>query len=416
MSDPLLIELLGAINEQSLAGVPEVEIVGHVCERLCALEVPLRRLQIGLDTLHPLFGGKIYRWWRGEGASCEDLGREASAGTAPMWVTSPYYHLLETGGTLYRYRYSAGEESFPFPILAELREQGMTDYIAAVHRLGDAARIGELDCIYASWSADSPLGFSARDAALIEGLGPFLAQALTAGAMRQIARTLVETYLGRDAGERVLRGAIARGVAERIRAVIWFSDLKGFTTMVDSSDPALVLPLLNDYAEPQVAAIHGHGGTVLKFIGDGLLAIFPVGESAAEACGRALAAVDAAFTALDEVSAQRAGAGLPITGAYLALHLGEVFYGNIGGADRLDFTVIGPAVNEAARISAMCRTLDQDVLVSQAFVEAGPDSRGRIVALGSHNLRGVARAQALHAVVPAGAGAGPGAAPRREGG
>src|SRR5262249_6014163 len=143
----------------------------------------------------------------------------------------------------------------------------------------------------------------------IESIGPFLAAAIATGAVRQITRTLVETYLGRDAGERVLRGAIARGVAERIRAVVWFSDLKGFTSMADSVDPALVLPLLNDYADPQVAAIHAHGGTVLKFMGDGLLAIFPVGESAEEAGGRALAAADAAFGALGEVSARREAAG-----------------------------------------------------------------------------------------------------------
>jgi adenylate cyclase len=140
----------------------------------------------------------------------------------------------------------------------------------------------------------------------------------------------------------------------------------------------------------------------LKFIGDGVLAIFPVGASQADAGRRALAAAEAAFAALTEVSARRSAEGLPVTEAYLALHLGEVFYGNIGGADRLDFTVIGPAVNEAARMSAMCRPLDQDILVSQALVDAVPGLQDRLVPLGSHRLRGVTQAQALYGVRGAG--------------
>ncbi|MFY0533306.1 adenylate/guanylate cyclase domain-containing protein [Nannocystis pusilla] len=286
-------------------------------------------------------------------------------------------------------------------MLAELAATGITDYIACVHRLGDAVKMGEFDCVYSSWGSDAPAGFAEADVGLVAALGPFLAAAMLSCTVRQITRTVVETYLGGDAGGRVLRGAIARGVAERIRAIVWFSDLKGFTSMVDSTDAELVLPLLNEYADPQVEAIHAHGGTVLKFIGDGLLGMFPVGDSTAEAASRALAAADAVLTALAEVSARRVAAGLPATGAYLALHLGDVFYGNIGGATRLDFTVIGPAVNEAARMSAMCRPLAQDVLVSQAFADALPAARTRLVALGSHRLRGVAQAQALYAVVPA---------------
>jgi adenylate cyclase len=395
------LEIARAITEQSLSGVSEVEIVGWLCERLCSLGVSLRRLNIGVDTLHPLVGGRLYRWWRGREVECQEIDREESSSLAPAWVRSPYNHLLSLGESLYRYRYPSPDGTYPFPILGELAEMGITDYVACVHRLGETARMGELDCVFSSWGADGE-GFSDGDVALIEAIGPFLAAAIATEGVRQITRTLVETYLGRDAGERVLRGAIERGVAERIRAVVWFSDLKGFTTMADSIDPGLVLPLLNDYADPQVAAIHAHGGTVLKFMGDGLLAIFPVGESAAEAGGRALAAADAAFGALAEVSARRAAADLPVTGAYLALHIGEVFYGNIGGEQRLDFTVIGPAVNEAARMCAMCRPLGRDILVSQAFADAVPESRGRLVPLGSHRLRGVLREQALHAVAGAG--------------
>lgn len=400
MHDPQIFEIVRWITECSLAGTGDPEIMGSVCERLAGLGVPLLRAQVGLDTLHPLLGGRMFRWWRGEGVSVSEFGREAYAASSSLWVQSPYHHLLATGESLYRFRYPSPDGTYPFPVLADLVEHGVTDYIACVQPLGHPARFGELDCIFSSWSSDAPGGFAAGDVARIEAVGPFLAAALTAAAVRQITRTIVETYLGRDAGERVLRGAIERGVTETIRAVLWFSDLKGFTSMVDAIEPALVMPLLNDHAEPQVAAIHAHGGTVLKFIGDGILAIFPVGDDTAEACGRALAAAEQAFAALAEVNARRAAAALPTTDAYLALHVGEVSYGNIGGQDRLDFTVIGPAVNEAARMSAMCRSLGQDIIVSQVFADAAPSSRARLVPLGSHTLRGVSRAQALFALDP----------------
>jgi adenylate cyclase len=399
--EDLLLELSRFITEQTLAGAVDVAIVNSVCERLVAGGVPLCRLVIGVDTLHPLVGGRLYTWRRGRGVECDEIDREASLPSAPMWVQSPFHHLLRSGDPLYRFRYPPADGRYPFPILEELAAEGLTDYLASVQRLGEAVKLGEFDCVYSSWGTDAVAGFSDGDVALAAALGPFVAAAMVACTVRQITRTLVDTYLGGDAGQRVLRGAIARGVAERIRAVVWFSDLKGFTSMVDSTDPELVLPLLNDYADPQVAAIHAHGGTVLKFIGDGLLGIFAVGPSAAEAARQALMAADAAFTALAEVSARRSSEGLPATGAYLALHIGDVFYGNIGGADRLDFTVIGPAVNEAARISAMCRPLAQDILVSQAFADVLPDSHTRLLPMGSHRLRGVAQAQVLHAVVPA---------------
>jgi adenylate cyclase len=398
MHEPLLLDLARWITEQTLAGTSEVEVLGGVCERLVARGIPLLRAQMGADTLHPLVGGKVLRWWRGRVLEASAYERQAISASAPMWRRSPYHHLLETGSSLYRFRYPPPDGVYPFPVLADLVEHGITDYVACVHQLGDAAKIGELDCVFSSWASDAPEGFTDGHVALIDALVPFLASAVLTASMRQITRTLVETYLGRDAGERVLRGAIERGIAERIRAVIWFSDLKGFTSMVDSIDPSLVVPLLNDYADAQVAAIHAHGGTVLKFIGDGLLAIFPVGENAADACGRALAAAEEAFAALATLGTRRADNALPTTDAYLALHVGEVFYGNIGGAERLDFTVVGPAVNEAARISSMCRPLGQDIVVSQAFAETARAAQGDLLPLGSHTLRGVARPQALFSV------------------
>ena len=207
----------------------------------------------------------------------------------------------------------------------------------------------------------------------------------------------METYLGRDAGRRVLDGRIMRGVADRIDAVLWFSDLRGFTRISDTT-PEQVIPLLNDYADVIVSAIHERGGDVLKFMGDGVLAIFAA-DDRARACRAALAATVAARRGAVTLNERRAAAGLPVTDMYLGLHFGEVFYGNIGSTDRLDFTVVGPAVNEVSRIAAMCRSADQLMLVSAAFADVG-DNRSRLVSVGRYALRGVGRPQELFTLDP----------------
>jgi adenylate cyclase len=204
---------------------------------------------------------------------------------------------------------------------------------------------------------------------------------------------LVETYLGRDAGRRVLEGRIARGVPDRIEAALWFSDLQNFTRIADVAPPEQLIPLLNDYADVVISAIHENAGDVLKLIGDGVLAIFPAPDRG-QACVAALDAARSARNAVAALNARRADAGLPITDMYLALHIGEVFYGNIGSADRLDFTVIGPAVNEVSRIAAMCRSIDQPVLLSEAFAASAGESSA-LVSVGRYALRGVARPQHL---------------------
>jgi adenylate cyclase len=207
----------------------------------------------------------------------------------------------------------------------------------------------------------------------------------------------METYLGRDAGRRVLGGRIVRGIAERIDAVVWFSDLRGFTRITDTT-PEQAIPLLNDYSDAIVSAIHEHGGDVLKLIGDGTLAIFTA-EDRAHACDAALLAAIAARARVDELNGRREAEGKPKTHMYLGLHVGEVFYGNVGSRERLDFTVIGPAVNEASRIAAMCRSVDQPVLMSSAFADVR-DIKRRLVSVGRYALRGVAHPQELFTLDP----------------
>src|SRR5271167_2281126 len=203
-------------------------------------------------------------------------------------------------------------------------------------------------------------------------------------------RTLMETYLGRDAGQRVLSGRIVRGIAEQIDAVVWFSDLQGFTRITDTA-PEQVIPLLNGYSDVIVSAIHEHGGDVLKLIGDGTLAIFAA-EDRMHACSAALSAAITGRRGVAELKKRRAAQEKPVTDMYLGLHVGEVFYGNVGSRERLDFTVLGPAVNEASRIAAMCRSVDQPILLSAAFADVG-DMKRRLLSVGRYALRGVSRPQ-----------------------
>jgi adenylate cyclase len=219
-------------------------------------------------------------------------------------------------------------------------------------------------------------------------------------ALAQIARTLVEVYLGRDAGERVLSGRISRGVADRINAVIWYSDLRGYTRITDTAPPDEIIPLLNDYAAAVIDAVRAAGGEVLKLIGDGVLAIFRA-DDATQACRCALRAEERLSSTIEAVNQRRTAENRPVTSVYLGLHIGQVFYGNIGSEDRLDFTVVGPAVNEASRIAAMCRSVDRSVVVSSAFAAAAPEpERSRLVSVGRYALRGVGRAEELFTLDP----------------
>ena len=287
------------------------------------------------------------------------------------------------------------ETEAEFPSFAEFREAKFTDYVAIINRFAEDGAIGEMDCVYSFWMTDRADGFTDEEIGALKRLTPFLGLAIKSASLGRIAETLVETYLGRDAGRRVLRGRIERGVADRIKTVLWFSDLRNYTRISDTSPPEEIIPLLNDYAEAVVSSIHEHAGDVLKLIGDGVLAIFPA-EERAQACaaaprrrrGRRRQAVAA-------LNARRLEKGLPATEMYLGLHLGEVFYGNIGSKERLDFTVVGPAVNEVSRIAAMCRSVDQPILVSAAFASSVAEERRAFASVGRFALRGVGKPQEL---------------------
>ena len=389
--------LARTVAEAGLAGLPEPELLRAFCLGLNAEGVPVARALVMIDTLHPVHEGHVFRWQRGEAGvkPATEYGRVSDGGeTAEKWSRSPFSHLLDTGGSVLRRRIGP-EGPADFPVLDDLRAEGQTDYLALIHRFSDGAVIGEMDGVYSSWTTDEPGGFTEGQAAALCSLVPSLALAVKSAALARIARTLVETYLGRDAGRRVLGGRIARGVAERIGAVLWYSDLAGFTRITETAAPGEIIPFLNDYADAVIASVHEAGGDVLKLIGDGTLAIFKDDDPGA-ACRCALRAESLMRTRIGALNRERAGRALPVTETYLGLHIGEVFYGNVGSRDRLDFTVVGPAVNEASRIVGLCRSVDRTVLVSSAFTAAaGAEERARLVSIGRYALKGVARPQEL---------------------
>lgn len=408
MSEASLSEISAWLTQAGLAGAAENDIVNGFCERCNAAGLPLARAHVFIDTLHPVHEGRLFRWGHaanelalqeyGRTGPVQDGGTADDALAADRWRSSPFYLMLQTGEAVLRRRVTA-ESATEFSALAEIRTFGMTDYVAIINRFAADGVIGEMDCVYSSWATRHPEGFSEAHIAALQQLSPYFALAIKSVALARMTGTLMETYLGRDAAQRVLSGRIMRGVADRINAVVWFSDLRGFTRITDTA-PKQVIPLLNDYHDAIVPAIQEQGGDVLKLIGDGVLAIFTA-DDRTRACHASLAAAIGAFSAVAALNRRRAADGHPTTDMYLGLHFGEVFYGNVGSRERLDFTVIGPAVNEASRIAAMCRSVDQPVLVSKEFADVG-NIRGRLVSVGRYALRGVAAPQELFTFDPGG--------------
>jgi len=383
------------LAEAGLAGKSESAVLDGFCRKAGALGIPVERAGLVIDTLHPIHEGRVFRWRHGP--EMVEYGPSDEGEMAETWRRSVFFRLLETGGSRLRRRLHAGEPA-DFFTMETMRDEGMTDVVALITRFPGSGAIGEMDAVYSYWATARPAGFDDREVEALDALMPMLALALKSISLARIAETLVETYLGRDAGRRVLSGGIRRGVAEKIAAVLWFSDLRGYTGITDTIAADQVIPLLNDYAEAVISAVHDHGGDVLKLIGDGTLAIFTA-DAPEAACRSAVLAHAALRDRLGKLNQRRAAENLPVTDIYLGLHIGTVFYGNIGSTERLDFTVVGPTVNEAARIAAMCRSAERDVLVSADFLAASaPAERARLVSVGRYALRGVARPRELFTI------------------
>ena len=380
--------LVNWLLESAFAATTPEELVTQLVEQMLAAGIPLLRLNIILTTLHPQVTGLSYKWARGAGP-VEEEPVPHSRLAKREYLESPLYPIFEGAGGIRR-RLDGDSPQLDFPILHDLKAQGGTDYVAMPLLFSDG-RINVL-----TLSADQPGGFStAQLGGIYEVLG-LLSRLFEVHALRRTSVGLLNTYLGRQSGERVLNGQVKRGDGENIFAVIWFCDLRNSTPLADTMSRNDFLGLLNKFFDAMGGAVLAHGGEVLRFIGDAALAIFPIGSSecrgghgpdAVQACENALAAVNEARTRMAAVNHQRAERGRELLSFGLGLHLGEVTYGNIGTADRLEFTVVGAAANEAARIEGLCKEIKTDVLVSAAFAERL--SGDRFVSVGRHALRGV---------------------------
>ncbi|MGQ3028501.1 MAG: adenylate/guanylate cyclase domain-containing protein [Ferrovibrionaceae bacterium] len=401
MTDSDIEAIAAWLVECGLSGVAETELLDGFCARCNSAGLPLVRALTIIDTLHPIYEGRAFRW-RNDGveeSAMIEYGRTNEGEAAAEWQRSVFFHLLDSGATELRRRLTEDDRG-DFSHLTRMKADGLTDYVAFIHRFTGDGAIGDMDCLYSHWTTAHPDGFADAGLGALRRLLPALALAIKCASLARIAGTLVQVYLGRDAGQRVLNGRIARGVSDKINAVLWFSDLRGYTTITDTAAPDQIIPLLNDYGDAVISAIHEAGGDVLKLIGDGVLAIFKA-DDPADACRAALQAEADMRRRLRDLNERRRAEGRPVTQVYLGLHIGDVLYGNVGSNDRLDFTVVGPAVNEVSRIASMCRSVDRGVVLSSDFAAATPDpEREHLVSVGRYALRGVGRAQELFTLDP----------------
>jgi adenylate cyclase len=389
------------LSRQGYEGAEEVAIISGFCERCNAAGLEISRALGIIDTLHPDFEGRVFQWDSTD-TEIQQTGVYVSTteGQAKdSWERSVFYHLTVTGRDEVRWEIAKGAE-FDFDRLGGLKEAGHTDYIALIHRFTESGRVGEMDAFYSYWATRQRQGFSEEDLSALRILLPTLALAIKAISSLRIITTIADVYLGKDAGARVVSGRITRGTVETIDAVLWFSDLHDYTGISDRAEAGQIIPFLNDYAQVTIDAIHDNGGSVLKLIGDGILAIFK-SDDPQSACISALQAEKSLRRELAALNARRADESSPTTGVYLGLHIGEVFYGNIGSRNRLDFTVVGPAVNEVSRIMALCNSVGRHAIISDDFFDACPSSQQRhLVSLGRFALRGVGRAKELFTLDP----------------
>ncbi|WP_426417768.1 adenylate/guanylate cyclase domain-containing protein [Aestuariirhabdus sp. LZHN29] len=356
-------------------------------ERLLELGVPLCRIRITLRLLHPQVSGFSYTWVSGvEGIDVFQPPHEMLM--SETYRDSPYWAIFEEGAGAIRRRLNGPDAQLDYPLLVELAESGATDYVA----LPIAFMDGSINAM--TLAANSPEGFSTAHLAMIYELLPALARVLEIHALRASSRILLETYLGKRTGNQVLQGRVKRGDGEQIKAVIWFCDLRGSTRMADQMGLEPFIEKLNRFFEAMAESVLEQEGEVLRYIGDAMLAIFPVGSRGCDTRTRKVAnrALQAAHCAISRMETDPECHSMEFG---IGLHFGTVMYGNIGSPGRLEFTAIGAAANEAARIEGLTKTLQEPLLASHQFVEVHGGKGWRNC--GSFPLRGVSGEKRIYA-------------------
>jgi adenylate cyclase len=367
------------------------ELIGAAGEQLVAAGIPLYRLAYFQLTLHPEFLGRGYTWRRGRGV---EVG-EAPHGRLQTsdYLDNPLPPVFEQRKTV-RVRLEGIEPQAP--LLKQLKAEGATDYVA----LPLLFTTGHVDAL--SVVSDRPGGFSAEDLERMFQLQFAFTRIVETHSLRDTAVNLLDAYVGRAAGQRILAGEVKRGDGQTIEAVLWYCDLRGFTRASDRLPRDAIIALLNDYFSIMGEAVTNAGGEILKFMGDGMLAMMPIAaaDQRMAVAARAMQAAVAAQRMIAALNLMRVTVDEPSVRFGLALHVGEVMFGNIGASARLDFTVIGPAVNHAARLEKLCSELDRPIIVSSAMAALLP--QGDVVPLGRHTLKDIDEPQPIYGLRAAG--------------
>ncbi len=388
--------------QQALLATPAGRVASHFVDSLVDMGVPLWRASLLTSTLHPQVEGIGLTWTR-DGQRLRQEYQHGSFERVPS--LSPVYDAVVAAQgrpsadgmpmqgditPMTRYRLECGEGAANYAILDEFRRAGATDYLcfAIPFAIDGNVHAGDAGAVI-TVLVDRAGGFTENEVTVITDLIPALGAALRPGVDLAAIRSVLDTYLGRDVGRRVLDGAIRRGSVEAISAAIVVGDLRGFTALADEVPRERLVSMLDDYLDCLVSPVEESGGEVLKFLGDGLLATFAfdTGEPG-PVCAAALTAATEALRRIDVLNRSRSADGQPVMTLDLALHAGEVLYGNVGSARRLDFTIIGPAVNESARLEALCATLDVPLVASRRFVDL-LGTAAKFCSLGPQVLRGV---------------------------
>ncbi|CCQ72915.1 adenylate/guanylate cyclase domain-containing protein [Magnetospira sp. QH-2] len=376
------------VMARGLEGMDPMLMVEGLCERLVVAGLPIRRAVFGASTLHPLLEGVTSVWTHGGGVERQEH-LHGSMQEGPF-LDSPVRYMMAAGSDRLRRRLDGTDKEPDLKFFDQMAADGYQDFIAFMTPFGPREEaLAKRDGIYVSWMTDVPEGFAEDHLATLERIQGRLALVAKLANRELRAANVVEAYLGPLVARKVLDGTIQRGDGEDINAVIWFSDLRGSTPMAESLSGPAFLEILNHYFECTAGALRDHGGEILRFIGDAVMGVFPLsGENDTVLAHKALDAACEAERRLDALNEARASEGLEPLGIGIGLHMGPVLFGNIGIPERLEFSVIGPAANEAARLESLTKTVGRRVVVSDRLAKMVPD---RLVSLGHYRLRGVTR-------------------------
>jgi adenylate cyclase len=366
--------------------------------------VPIARGFLSIAGLHPLRRAYSLTWNYGQSVEATDFAHDTMA--TAVWQSSPFRHMLETKTRRLHRRLVGDDTMLDFEVLREFRDAGMSECLGLIYGFGWSAAPTPTNQfgVILSWATSKAVGrsdgWSALELAAIEELSGTLALGVKGNMAPAVAHDLLAAYLGSDAAERVSAGQVRRGSVSRIAAAILCADVRGFTSFAEETAPEEVTRRLNGIFDCLGDPVRAAGGEILKFLGDGVLAVFlpPDGANVSVVTPAALAAAREILARVEALNATETEAGNPTLNLNIALHAGEVTYGNIGTADRLDFTVIGPAVNEAARLEKLCKELGTPILISKSFVQAAQGVREPLLPVGRHPLRGVREAQEVFTV------------------